>query len=166
MTLNTVSITGDLISDRPEALYEGLTSVTVKGDEDATEYFCRACNLALTEYPDKFVAEDGGAWTDECSENPPADDAEDQGTYGPHVPDVRSLSWFNGAEIEVSEDKDDVTVAIEANDVTYSLSIHRVNDPENENHGKLVLIMPYSEEPGRRENAPMTHLVNNSYRLG
>lgn len=117
--------------------FEETRNITVTPNRGECEHRCKRCGRELAEYPGKkFSAEDAGPWTDECP------DSED---FGPHEPEFIPLSWMDSAQVDIDEGQDSVTVTIVVDGSPLALAIHRVNDKDHENYGKLVVLAPYTE---------------------
>jgi hypothetical protein len=138
MTLFAITANDNSLTDSAEFL----NNVTVTPYTGETEHRCKHCGAELTEYPGRqFTADDNGAWTEECRENL------DENTrhFLPHVPQYVPLSWCDSAEIDVDEGRDMITVSLMVNGSPIALSIHRADEEGHENHGKLVVLVPYAE---------------------
>lgn len=76
------------------------------------------------------------------------------------------LDWCNWAAVNVDAEKDAVTLLISTDDPNgaFALTVHRVNNPEHENHGRLILTMPYAEQSGLHE--PLRQIAAGGYVIG
>lgn len=81
-------------------------------------------------------------------------------------PETEPLDWCNWAAVNVDAEKDAVTLLISTDDPNgaFAFTVHRVNDPEHENHGRLVLTMPYAEGSGLHE--PLRQIAAGGYVVG
>lgn len=155
-----MEINGNVNHDVMGAGWDGLESIEVRPSL-IKDYVCKECNRYLEDYgTGEYSADEGGAWDTTCPKNP-IDGTDD---FGPHVAVPVALSWLSAARIEIEKGRDQANVMLTLDsETTLTLSVHRVNDPEHENHGKLVLIMPYVGAPGQ---ADMRQIANGGFVIG
>jgi hypothetical protein len=140
-------------------------SVTVSLEfpwETATEYRCSACGEPLAEITTGHVDPSGD------SECPFYESGEEDGPdVGPHAPERTPLSWVNSAVIRVDDVEDAVTVSISVGDPrgAFRFQVRRIpDDAPGELAGRLVLHVPYPDEPSPHQQ--LTALHAGTYLIG